>query len=258
MRPLGLMVFGLLLTLAGCGPSPSPTGRNLLLQSYQASRDSDFPRVVGLTNRYLDEFRRSNRADEALYLRGHAYCRMIEPERARADLLEALDRSSHTELKANAALALGELAMESGQLDEAQQWYTRSLALEDRKGPAERAYLQLGVILQRQGRWNDADIQFSRLAYLFEGPSARQARERMFSRAWTVQAGCFADRGRADNLAAQLLKGGLTPTVKPALTDSGMATAVQVGRYATYDEALAQLATVRAAAGRAVQVVVTR
>jgi tetratricopeptide (TPR) repeat protein len=192
-----------------------------------------------------------------MYLRGLAHAQMLQAPQAQADLEAAMDRSGHAELKAKAAAALGELAMSAGDAASAQQWYCKSLALEDRRSPADQAYFQLGLILQRQGQWQQADIQFSRLVFFFEGELARQARQRMQSRAWTVQAGCFDSRTRAQGLADRLNQANLAASVAPVLEQGKLAFSVQVGRYNTYEQAQAQLPAV-ARLAQGAQVVVTR
>jgi len=244
-RPLGLALLLGVWASSGCGQALPPHGRQLLLRSYDACRQAEYSEVVRHTDRFLREFRRGPRQDEALYLRGYAYAKLVEPTKAQADLRQAFNRSSHSELKAKASLALAELALEAADAATAEQWYRASLSLEDRRGPADRAYFQLGVLLQQQGRWHEADIQFSRLVFFFEREAvARLARDRMQCRAWTIQAGCFEDRVRAEGLAARLTREGLAASAAPVLTAGRLVYAVQVGRHAMYEQARAELAGV--------------
>jgi tetratricopeptide (TPR) repeat protein len=240
----------------GCGQT-SPQGVKLLDQAYAAYQNQDDPTVIRATNAFMESDGRSSRADEALYLRGLSRYRSKDSAGAKTDLTEAASRTKW--LKAQAHLALGDLAWDADDMNEAEAMFSKSLAemensdaksaMNQDKSLADRSHAQyrLGCVFQRQGKWLEADEKFDRVIYEDKDSRlARQAALRVHCRAWTVRA-CTLSRSDGGPNAIATLKahGILDAYVQPTQIDGKLKYVVQVGRYPTYDQANAILHKVR-------------
>jgi tetratricopeptide (TPR) repeat protein len=236
-----------MLCCIGCQESLSPQGRQLLQNGYAASAGGDHQAVVSSMDAFLRDNARSDRADEAYYLRGLAKYRLGDRAGGQADLEAALAKTNKKELRGKAALALGDMAWDGDDMPTAAAMYGTVLDTVDRSGsPADHAGYRLGCVLQRLGRWDDADLQFSRVMELFPGTElAARAGRRIHGRAWTVQVGAFEGRKRAEDAVKELTNKGIQAAAVPMITEGKPAFLVQVGRYATYDQAATALTPVK-------------
>ena len=241
------VLAGILGLSGGCVRDVSRRGRAQIEACYTAYADGDDRAAIDRAGRFLREHSPSVRDDEVRYLRGLALSRRGDSDDARADLTRAA-RSPRRAIRAHALLALGDLALMTGDLPAAAALYERSLGEgTSRRTPAQHAYVRLGRISQRQGLWEEADLQFARVMRMF--PAAREARwaaARIGGRAWTVQAGAFADRDNARAAAAPLRKAKLPATTAAVMRDGRVVHVVRVGRYARHADAEGAFAAVRA------------
>jgi len=244
----GLTVLFLMAGLAGCQGALSPQAEQLLQSGYAAGSRADHQTVVAKMDAFIAQNDRSRRADEAYYLRGLAKYGLGDRAGARADLSEAARRTDHDELKGKAYLALADLDWDSGDMAGAENAYREALAhLPQRQPPADHAYYRLGSVLQRQGRWEQADVQFSRVLFLFgDSELAQRARRRIHSTAWTIQVGAYRQKARAVSMAERLKAKGLSAHVKSALSEPAALFLVQVDRYPTYEQADSALPSIKA------------
>jgi len=231
----------------GCNGKLTPQARELLLSSYLAYGRSDDATTIRNTTQFLALNPRFQRADEAYYLRGLARYRKKDRAGAKADLAAALKRTKNPDLRAKALLTLGDLAYDEGDMALAQEMYGQSLAhLKRDATPADHANYRLGAVLQRQGRWSEADVHFNRLLELFPRTElTRRAARRVHCTAWTVQAGAYGDKKQADRSAARLTRRGRPAAVAAMLEAGRPIFVVQVGRHSRYEEAVRSLAAVR-------------
>lgn len=233
---------------AGCGGEISPQARQALQNGYDAYRGGDDAAAV----RILDEFILWNndtaRTAEAYYLRGLARYRLKQTDTAGKDFQAAAEKATEPSVRAHAMAALGDLAYDRDDALQAERLYRQALADTPRgTSPADQAHYRLGCLLQQQGRWAEADLQFSRVMYLFkESPLARLSADRLHAVAWTIQAGLYADKSQAVAKAQQFRAEPLAAQARAVLGGDGQtAYAVQVGRYSTIEQARSQLAAVR-------------
>jgi tetratricopeptide (TPR) repeat protein len=240
--------------LAGCnGKELSPQGESMLLEAASAYKSGRYDVTLTQMDAFLRDFGGTDRADEGYYLRGMARSKLKDPAGASEDLTEAMNRARHGELKGKAMIELGEIAFGSGDAVKAESMFAGALGvLPKDKTPADIGYYRLGCLLQRQGRWSDADAQLSRLLFLFDGtPLAKRASALIHCRAWTVQAGSFEDSRNADALVRTLKEKGLPAAIGSVTRDGKLLHQVHVGRHSTYDQAVVGLAEVRKHAGDA-------
>ncbi len=152
---------------------------------------------------FLQENPHASRTDEAHYLRGLARFNMKQYEPAKADLLDAVSGTKDTELRGKAALALGDLSLQTGDTTLAETMCRDAVgSLEElaRNGEAKKeapllaeAYYRLGCVLQHLGQWRAADQQFSHVTYYYpDTEAASHAARAINASAWTVQAGSLA------------------------------------------------------------------
>jgi len=233
--------------LFGCNGPLGPQAKELLRSGYTSYDKGDDQATVSRMSEFLAAHGRSRRADEAYYLRGLALYRLKDREGARADLNEAASRTSHKALRVRAMAALGELAYEDGEMAFAENMYRQALAaMAPDDVQADRVHYRLGCILQRQGRWRKADAQFNRLIYRFgDSALAGRARARVHCSMWTVQAAAYSRKARAAAAAAKLRRSGLSSFSRAVSTGGELLFVVQVGRYATYEQAASALPDVR-------------
>ena len=230
----------------GCVADVDAEGKRQLDACYDAYAGGRDEAAIEHASAFLRANSPSVRDDEAYYLRGLALSRQGDGVDARADLARAAG-SDRRAVRSPALLALGDLALGGGDLERAETLYRRSLSAGGAgKPPAQHAHLRLGHVLQRRGRWADADVQFSRvLHYFMDTEQARWAAARMHGRAWTIRAGAFAGKAGAAAAAALLAKAELPAAVQVEMRGGSVMHMVSVGRYATYDQAAAALGEVR-------------
>ncbi len=246
--------------LLGCNGQLTPQAKDLLRQGYDAYGRGADSETIQRMDAFLRQNSRSNRADEAYYLRGLARYRQGDRPGAQADLNEALSQTERKDIRVGARLALGELAYEDGEMALAENAYRQALAdIEAGQKPADRVYYRLGCILQRQGRWRDASGQFRRLRHHFaDSELAGRAERRVHCDSWTVQVGAFRSKSSADELAADLRRQRLQAFTQPITEGGTLLFVVQVGLYPTYEQAAAALGGVRKIQSDAFVIVTTR
>ncbi|MBL7133392.1 MAG: SPOR domain-containing protein [Phycisphaerae bacterium] len=231
----------------GCNAHLSLRAKGLLHSGNEAYKQGDYQTTVAEMDAFVKEVGRSRRAGEGYYLRALAKLKLNDTKGAKVDFDQAADRTADTQIRSRCLNALGDIAWDEDDMDQAARCYAEALESTDRgKKPADHSQYRLGCVLQRQGKWHGADLQFSRLDYFFRGSElAMRAARRINCRAWTVQAGAFDEKGKANSAAAKLQRANLSATVEPILSREKLVFVVQVGRYAAYEQAVATLEGVR-------------
>lgn len=244
---LACAVSALIVTAAGCNGTLSPEAKQLLLSGYASCNKGDDRATI----RHMDEFlvanSRSRRANEAYYLRGLAKYHLKNHAGAKADLQAALSSPQHKESRMPALLAMGDLAYETDDIDLAAEMYRQALGLIGQgQKPSDHAHYRFGCVYQRQGRWGDADVQFSKVINFFRvSKLAGLARRRIHCIAWTVQAGSFERKANAERLRKKLAESALAAEVQIDLQKGRLLYLVQVGRYPSYERAASLLPRVK-------------
>ena len=233
--------------LAGCVGPVGPEGQQLLRSSDSSLRSGDNAAAVDSASRFIRAYPRHEESAEAYYLRGVARDRMNQVDAARDDLAEALARTRRKDLQGLAHMALGNIAYQASDLSVAEKHY-RAMLVVTPPGvpPADEAAFLLGCILQRQGKWSDADLFFDRVMHLFEGTDlAQQAVARVHAVRWTIQAGAYDSAVPAEELHRRLKAAGLPATIANEQRGGRMMRLVQVGWYPAFDAAQADLPKVK-------------
>ncbi|MCP4376561.1 MAG: tetratricopeptide repeat protein [bacterium] len=248
-RALVIMMGGLfaMLVMPGCGGSAPPQGLILLKESQNSLDRGDYPATIAKADKFLREHGSTREAGRAYYLRGKAKLSQSNIDGAKADLQEALSQSGNADVRANASLALGQLAFDSGQMLQAEELY-RSAAddIEVGKRPGDHAHYRLGCVLQRRGMWQKAELEFRLVIEYFAGTElARRSSRRVNATAWTVQAGAFGNQRRSAMLSGKLRTAGFKSDVRTVLGKSGPLFIVVVNKYGTYQQAARALSGVK-------------
>ena len=236
-----------LLGCLGCQGTLSPQGRQWLQNGYRASAAGEHRTVIETTDAFLGEYARSSRADEAYYLRGLAKYHLADRNGAKADLSAALEKTDKREVRGKAALALGDLAWDAEDMAASAEMYRTAVDNMDAGvTPADHAAYRLGCALQRLGRWQEADLQFSRVMELFPGTvlGSRAAR-RVHGRAWAIQVAAFGDRAHAEALVRGLAERGVQAAASAMLEDDKPVFVVQTGRFSTWEQATSALPSLK-------------
>ncbi len=233
--------------LFGCNGQLPPRAEEILSSGYQAYENGDDREATRQMDIFLRDYDGYRGDDRAYYLRGLTRYRLKNLSGAKADLNAAISRSQDKALRAKALLALGDLAYGGGDMALAENMYRQALAdIIVKEPPADKALYMLGCVLQRQGRWGDANVQLNKLIYHFPGSKAAgNAGRKVHCRAWTVQAGAFHNKRHADASAGKLKAGGMSAKREPIIREGQLWHVVHVGRYATYEQAAAALPGVR-------------
>jgi len=228
--------------LAGCQGHLSTQAKQLLQSSYDRYAAKDDLAVIRQTDAFLAENAGTGRANEAYYLRGMAKKR-IGDAGAKEDLQAAASKTKNADMRARAKVALGDMAYDEDDMALAENMYRQALGdIEQGQKPSDHAHYRLGCVLQRQGRWHDADVQFDKVGYLFPDTElARKSALRTHCVVWTIQAGAFADKSRADAVAKGLSSENLPALSHAVVRDGKLMFLVQLGRFATYEQAAAAL-----------------
>lgn len=231
----------------GCNTHLSLNAKELLHVGNEAYKRGDYQTTVAKMDAFVKEAGRSRRVAEGYYLRGLANLKLKNREGAKVDFSHAVGRTRDKEIQSHSLNALGDIAWDEDDMDQAARCYAKSLESTKRgKKPADHSHYRLGCVLQRQGKWGDADVQFGRLDYFFRGSAlAMRAARRINCRAWTVQAGVFGQKAGANAVVEELRGKNLAAKVEPLLSREKLVFIVQVGRHAAYEQAIETLQSVR-------------
>lgn len=231
----------------GCDGSLSPQGKELLAAGSAAFNRSEYEDSVRYLDGFLKDHSKSRGADEAYFVRGLAKYKLKDRPGAESDLKEALNRTKLNHVRVHAFNALGDLAWDKNDMATGENMYRQALAnVKEGQRPADHSRYRLGCILQRQGAWSEADLQFDRVIHFFgDSELGKLAARHVRCRAWTVQAGAYRQKALADAAARRFQAENLPATVQSATNRGQLLFLVHVGRYPSYAQAATALETVK-------------
>lgn len=248
--PLAAALVWVCVGAGGCTPGLSEPAKKLCDSALAAFEKGDYEAAIRDMDAFLKDNANSSIAGRAFYLRGLAKYRLKDPQRrqaAKADFAKALAKTKDSAVRANSHTALGDIAWEADDTAEAEKQYRQALAYCEKDAPpADHAYYRLGCVLQRLGRWHDADLQFNRVVHFFpKSEFGRRAARRVHARRWTIQAGAYRSSQSAESAAEALRRENLPAVSRPQPQADEPLFVVEVGRYRTYEQAAAALGNVR-------------
>ena len=238
----------LFLALGGCTtPLLNKNDDKVFSAGYDDFRAGRFPDADRKFSEVIADNPQSPALSEVYYFRGLTRLQQSRRAEARADFQAGATHSGRELTQVYSMTALANLEYEDGHDQQAVKLYRTVLEHHVSGLPADSVLYRLGVSLQRLGRWNEADETFARLLKDHpDSPLAAEARRRTQADSFTLQAGAFTDRAKAETLAARLRQDGY-PVVLTVVAAGGQTFhVVNVGHYHTAAEA--QTASSRLAA----------
>jgi len=237
-----------MLLLGGCAARLTEQQRMWLARGQECYERDDYGRAIDQCNHFLSEVSEGPEVAQALYIRGLSNAQAGHRAQAYADLRRCAATPTDTDLAWRAYVVLGTLHLED------EQW---SLAAESLRAAADRMPAQppkdavlfrLGLCHERLGQWQAALRFYDELARTFtSGTFVKAAQRRLGLRAdhFAVQCGAFRQKSNAENLRADLERKGLEAYIYEEVRGRTAMYMVLAGRYASYDDARGQLATIK-------------
>jgi tetratricopeptide (TPR) repeat protein len=228
----------------GCQPSTPAGAQKQLDDATAAFASKDYPRAIREADAVIAATPTGPAAVDAYYIKGRALEDTVSKGNAEAAANLNAARQAYTQ-----ALAAGPNPQQEGliraSLADVCYWQDDYATAADEgrkaepllKAPGQKAWVlyRLGLSLQRQGRFVEADQTFNKVIATYPNTEqARRAEARKEMRAFVVQLATFSGRAGADKLSADIRKAGLTPQV---LVDPQGRHVVSVGPLVSYDEA---------------------
>jgi TolA-binding protein len=235
-----------LVAVAGMGCA-TDAQKKQLREGFGQLEAKQYDAATATANDYLRRYPSTPGTAEALYLRGRSAeqrpSRSYAESRgnlqtARTDYIAALSTKPPASLENYIRTSIGNVAFFQDDYATAlAQWryvYPRQ------KDPTTRAWTlyRIGLSLQRQGKFGDADATFDRVVRDYPGTlQASRAAEARGTRAFYVQVGAFAVQSSADRLARDLAQRG--GRVSRQADPRGLHL-VRLGPFGTYLSAMAE------------------
>ena len=162
-----ILLMLLPLVLASCQPRITEQGKRQLIDAANLLQQGSDAQAVVQLERFIDAFTRSYEVAEANYLLGISRVRTNQFAGAEENFDSALARADVPILEHYVRLSLANLAFERRDYVRAGKYYGRYLDRLPRREPFHLAHFRYGLSLQALGQWKQADVQFSRVLYLF-------------------------------------------------------------------------------------------
>ncbi|MFQ5807528.1 MAG: SPOR domain-containing protein [Phycisphaerae bacterium] len=239
---------GLLLVLGGCANGLTEQQRLWLARGQDYYEHEDYTRAIDQLSRFLGEVREGPGVARALFVRGMSNAQAGHRAPAYADLRRCAATPADDEITWRAYLVLGTLHFEDRQWAQAAQKLRATAERMPTGPPKDTVLYRLGLCHERTGRWRAAAQFYSEITKSFSGGKYARAayrRLRLNANHFAVQCGAFRGKNNAETLRDNLEGKGLRAYVRQEIGGRRPLYVVLVGRFADYDEALAQLAMIK-------------
>ena len=232
---------------AGCNTVVSPEAKGYLQTADTSFRHENNKAAIESSSRFIQMYPRLEESGEAYYIRGLARCREGQISAGKDDLQIALTLTKRKDLVALVHCRLGDMSYQSGEMATSEKHYRTALEyVRHGAPPADEAMYRLGCILQREGRWGEADLFFSKVVHFFDGTAlAERAADHSHAVQWSIQAAAMSNVTSARHLRGRLRHVGLDARTDLELKSGRVMRLVRVGSYRTYGQAQADLGKVR-------------
>jgi tetratricopeptide (TPR) repeat protein len=244
----GPLIVALLLILGGCADRLTKQQRVWLARGHEYYEREDFAQAIDHLSRFLGEVRDEPEVAQALYVRGMSQAKSGQRKQAYADLRRCVATPGDADTTWRAYVVLGTLHFEDWQWDRAAGALRAAAERMPTRQPKDWVLFHLGLCYERTGRWRAAPTPFYEITRTFpDGSYAEASRRRLRLHAdhFAVQCGAFRVKENAETMRGNLARNGLDAYVRQEIRSRTPLYVVLVGRYATYEEASSQLATVR-------------
>ncbi len=166
-RIVSLLLPILLLACVSCRPKITEQGKRQLRSAADLIDQGSYVVSADELNSFLQAFPSSDEVGEALYMIGLCRVNLGQPDRAQRDFQLALPAADVPVLEHYLRLSLANLAFERQDYPTAGEFYGPYLDSLPHRPPFDLAYYRYGLTLQANGRWKQADVQFSRILRIF-------------------------------------------------------------------------------------------
>ncbi|RMF85286.1 MAG: hypothetical protein D6744_01665 [Planctomycetota bacterium] len=246
----GLLIGLMVVVVVGCADRLSPAQADLLERGEQAYKSQRYAEAADRLGEFLGAAPagRPERA-RALYVRGMALARAGRRAEAVADLERCVRTRGDEESVWRAYVVLATIYYEDRDWSRAAGALRAAVSRMPAEPPKDTLLFRLGVCYERLGRWSDAHLAFRELVRSFPKSSvARDAQRKLARNAshYAVQAGVFSSKSNAERQVRMLRDHNLPAEIRLESHNRTPRYIVLVGRYATYEQALQQLAAVKA------------
>ncbi|NIA06716.1 MAG: tetratricopeptide repeat protein [Actinobacteria bacterium] len=190
---VSLALLPLLLLLASCQPKITEQGKRQLLNAAKLVEEGSYVPAIDELERFIDTYPSSHEAAEAYYMLGLSRLQTDDSAQAEQNFESALSAAEVPVLEYYVRMSLANLAFERQDYSRAGKYYGRYLDELPHKAPFYLAYYRYGMSLQALGRWKQADVQFSRVLYLFpQADILRSVQERFGRTHYAIEIGRFS------------------------------------------------------------------
>jgi tetratricopeptide (TPR) repeat protein len=214
----------------------------------QCYEREDYGGAIDQLSRFLSQVDQGPDVAQALYIRGMSHAQAGLRPAAYADLRRCVTLPTEQDVIWRSYTVLGTLRFEDQQWAEAARDLRAAVTRMPNASPKDTVLYKLGLCYERSGRWSEAQGCYRGITASFpRGSYASAARRRLQLNAdhFAIQCGAFRERSNAETLSSNLEREGLLAYVRRELRGRTALYVVLVGRCATYDDALRQLAMVR-------------
>ena len=192
-RALPLTLLPLLLLLASCQPKITEQGKRQLLSAAKLVEEGSYATAIDELETFISSYPSSHEAAEAYYILGLSRLQTQNSSQAEHNFESALADADVPILEHYVRMSLANLAFERQDYARAGKYYGRYLDEMPNKPPFHLAYYRYGLSLQALGRWKRADVQFSRVLYLFpQADILRSVQERFGRNHYAIEIGRFS------------------------------------------------------------------
>lgn len=223
------------LTLATCGVSDQD--KKSLQSGYADYSSHNLENAANTASAFIKKYPNEQSVDEAYYLRGISRLGRGDKAGGAEDLKIAVQKTKRPDLKEKALRALGDVAFENQQWDDAKSDYLGALASAPAKDQPYLHY-RVGQCLQSLGQWDAGKAELWKALALNPDPALKdRILAHVNAKSFSVQFGAFPDSPHAGELKSQLTATGLMATVATELRGGKLFYLVRYGSYATWEAA---------------------
>ena len=219
-----------------------------LVQGQECYERNDYTHAIQQLNYFLTEVNEGPEVAQALYIRGMSNAQAGQRPQAYADLRRCAAVQTDTDVAWRAYFVLGTLHFEDEQWNLAAESLRAAADRMAAEPPKDYALFRLGLCYERSGQWQAALDVYADLVGIFSsGAYVQAAQRRLGLRAnhFAVQCGAFRQKSNAENFRGELRTKALDAYIREETRGRTAMYVVLVGRYASYDDARAQLVMIK-------------
>ena len=191
--------------LASCQAQIDDQGKRQLRGAAKLIQEKSYATAADELKEFVKTYSASDEIGEAYYLMGLCRVYTNQLDGAGNDFASALAAADVPILEHYVRISLANLAFERQGYSTASEFYGTYLDKLPRRAPFDLAYYRYGLALQATGQWKQADVQFSRVLYLFGGSDIRPSTQEHFNKThYAIELGSFESLELADRQRQEL------------------------------------------------------